>query len=166
MNQMTLFTPTVRRLLADPFFGPFDLSPAFAPVTNGAPSRSSWTPPTDVHDSGAELRIDLELPGVRREDISVRVHDGRLTIEGRRVNAVLTQTEAPGDSDAANLETRPQSPEWSRRERFSGVFRRTFALPDTVDVSRIHAGTSNGVLSIVLPKLEKAQPREIEVQVH
>ncbi len=174
MNQMTLFTPSVRRLLADPFFGPLELSRVFAPMANSAhqrPSRPTWKPLADIRDSGGEIRIDVELPGIRREDLSVRCHDGRLAIEGRRSDAARTPEttsadEAANGSDDASVEVQRDVPAWSRRERFHGVFRRTFNLPDTVDVSRIQARTSNGILTIVLPKLEKAQPREIEVQVH
>ncbi len=174
MNQMTLFTPSVRRLLADPFFAPFELAPAFDRAPSGGAataSRPTWAPPVDVHDSGAELRIDMEMPGIGRDNISVRFHDGRLTIEGRRGAAARTPETPPADeaangNEAPSVEVRPQPHAWSRRERFHGVFRRTFTLPDTVDASRIQATTSNGILTIVLPKLEKALPREIEVQVH
>ena len=55
---------------------------------------------------------------------------------------------------------------WTRRERVSGKFRRSFEVPDSVDPSRIRAESKDGVLTVVLPKLEKVQPRQIEVSVH
>ncbi len=158
MTQMNLFPTSVRRLFADPFFAPLEL-PSFGNGTGDGPV--AWTPPVDVRDSDTEVRIDMELPGVSREDISVRFHDGRLTIEGRRSHETNGNGEAESDVSLA----RPASG-WTRRERFQGVYRRTFSVPDTVDVSAIKAETRDGVLTLTLPKLEKAHPRQIEVQVH
>ena len=175
MTQMSLFTPAVRRLLADPFFGPFDLPSTFAgtPDPSYAPtSWPNWAPPVDVLETDRELRLEVELPGVSRDDVSVRFHDGRLTIEGRRGRRVQA-TDTPEASRNGNveaspdrsLEVRTSDARWAHRERHHGTFRRTFSLPDTVDASAIRAETSDGILTVVLPKLEKAQPRQIEVQV-
>ena len=79
MTHLTLFNPSFRRLFADPFFG---LPVGFG--DGGENGAARWTPPVDVRDSDSEFRIDAELPGVSRENISVRFHDGRLVLEGRR----------------------------------------------------------------------------------
>lgn len=152
MTHLTLFNPSFRRLFADPFF---DLP---VRTTGGASGRGSgaslWTPPVDVRESDTEVVVEAELPGIAREDISVRYHDGRLVLEGRREDV----QEA---GDGAN-----GSGSWVRRERVLGRFHRSFDLPESVDTSAIRAEARDGVLRVVLPKLEKAQPRQIDVSVN
>ena len=154
MTHLTLFDPSVPRLFADPFFRSFGLA--------GLPgrSRTRWTPPVDVFESDRELRIEAELPGVPQKDISVRFHDGRLIIEGTR-----TPTSGSGqEADRSPAAGAPEAP-WTCRERCEGRYHRSFQVPDTVDASRIRAAAQDGVLTVVLPKAEKALPREIEVSV-
>ena len=172
MTHLTLFNPSFQRLFADPFF---DLPARFAQAqlgqarldqarfgeaaggrTNGA---TLWSPPVDVRESDTEVVVEAELPGIAREDIAVRYHDGRLILEGKReeVRETGTGPEA-GDANGAAA--------WLRRERMAGRFHRSFDLPESVDSSAIRAETKDGVLRVVLPKLEKAQPRQIEVSVN
>lgn len=152
MTHLTLFNPSVRRFFADPF------SDLLAPFGGGGERGGSpWSPPVDVRHSDSEVVIEAELPGIPRENISVRFHDGRLILEGRREEVVDTKPES-GKSEASDG--------WTHRERVSGRFQRAFELPDSVDASRIRAESKDGVLTIVLPKLEKARPRQIEVSVH
>ncbi len=156
MTHLTLFNPSFRRLFADPFF---DLP---VRTTGSASGRgigaSLWTPPVDVRASDTEVVVEAELPGIAREDISVRYHDGRLILEGRREEARETGKE--------DCETACASGSWIRRERVLGRFHRSFDLPDSVDSSAIKAESRDGVLRVVLPKLEKAQPRQIDVSVN
>lgn len=165
MTHLTLFDRAFPRLFDD-FF-------AFAPAPRLGTAPSRWAPPVDVRETDSELRIEAELPGVPRENISVRFHDGRLILDGRRDE--LLETPAPtqkkvakGDASLATSEKAdaPRPEGWSRRERFAGRFHRSFELPDSVDTSAIRAESKDGVLTVVLPKLEKAQPRQIEVSVH
>ena len=159
MTHLTLFNPSFRRLFADPFFG---LPVGFG--DGGENGAARWTPPADVRDSDSEFRIDAELPGVSRENISVRFHDGHLILEGRRGEPSGTEAADGSCGDGAANSAPPVA--WTRRERVSGKFRRSFEVPDSVDPSRIRAESKDGVLTVVLPKLEKAQPRQIEVSVH
>ena len=175
MTHLTLFNPSFQRLFANPFF---DLPARFAPAqlgetqldearldqarfgepargrTNGA---TLWRPPVDVRESDTEVVVEAELPGIAREDIAVRYHDGRLILEGQRKDVREAGPEA-GDANGAAA--------WLRRERMAGRFHRSFDLPESVDSSAIRAETKDGVLRVVLPKLEKAQPRQIEVSVN
>ena len=152
MTHLTLFNPSFRRLFSDPFF---DLPVRFAPGESGRENGASlWTPPVDVRESDTEVVVEAELPGIARKDISVRYHQGRLILEGQR--------EEVRESD----ETPSGSPSWLRRERVVGRFHRSFDLPETVDSTAIRADSRDGVLRVVLPKLEKAQPRQIEVSVN
>ena len=174
MTHLTLFNPSFQRLFANPFF---DLPARFAPAqldearldqaqfgepaggrTNGA---TLWGPPVDVRESDTEVVVEAELPGIAREDIAVRYHDGRLILEGQREEVRETGPEAgPEAGDANGAAT------WLRRERMAGRFHRSFDLPESVDSSGIRAETKDGVLRVVLQKFEKAQPRQIEVSVN
>ncbi len=154
MTHLTLFDRPFSRLFVDPFFG---LPAGFG---DGEPGGVRWAPPVDVRDSDSEFRIEAELPGIPRDHLSVRFHDGRLTLEGHRDGGVETESGGEGGEPS----TAPAG--WTQRERITGKFRRIFEVPDTVDPSGIRAESKDGVLTVVLPKVEKAQPRQIEVSVH
>ena len=152
MTNLTLFDPSFRRVFSDPFFGPF-----FGPSN---PSRDAGrgcaeTPAVDIRSTDSEVVIETDLPGVPRENISIRFHDGRLTVAGRRDEVIETPKASEGGS----------TPAWTHRERYATSFQRAFEVPDSVDASKIRAESKDGVLTIVLPKLEQAQPRQIEVSV-
>ncbi len=152
MTHLALFNPSFRRLFADPFF---DLPVRTTGSASGRGSGASlWTPPVDVRESDTEVVVEAELPGIAREDISVRYHDGRLILEGQR-----EEVQETGDGENG-------SGSWVRRERVLGRFHRSFDLPESVDTSAIRAESRDGVLRVVLPKLEKAQPRQIDVSVN
>ena len=130
---------------------------AFGPPRIGPNGATLWRPPVNVRESDTEVVVEAELPGIAREDIAVRYHDGRLILEGQRKDVREAGPEAGDAKDAAA---------WLRRERMAGRFHRSFDLPESVDSSNIRAETKDGVLRVVLPKLEKAQPRQIEVSVN
>ncbi len=108
----------------------------------------TWAPRADIHDSEKNVVIDVEIPGIPKEDIKVEVKNGLLTVTGERKQEQKTET-----------------PEGARIERHYGKFERSFILPDTVDEEKIKAGYTNGVLTLTLPKTEKAVPREVAVEV-
>ena len=152
MTQMTLFNPAFRRLFGDPFF---DLPVRHAEGESGGTNGPSlWRPPVDVRESDTEVIVEAELPGIPSDGISVRYHDGRLILEGQREEVRET-----GDDSQ-------DSGGWVRRERIVGRFHRSFDLPDSVDSSAIRAESRDGVLRVVLPKLERAQPRQIDISVN
>ena len=208
MTNLTVFhpTPTLRRFFRDGFPGDSLFGTLFGDFAGEASADASpdastdalprWSPRVDVRDRGPEVVIEADLPGVRREDLSIRFDSGTLIVEGRRgratdaapvggngdaspevsPNDASTDAASPNDTGAngtaangTDTEVSPNGndrPVWSHRERVTGRFRRTFRLPETVDVSRIRAESRDGVLTITLPKLEQALPRRIEVAVH
>ena len=113
---------------------------------NGEAVGSAWTPSCDVREDKDHLTITMDLPGVKAEDVRISLENQVLTVRGDR-----QQVSEQGDE------------RWHRYERSYGSFERSFALPATVDAERIQATTDNGVLTISLPKVEKARPREIPV---
>ena len=128
--------------LMDEAFAGFPFTP-----TNGDAVGSAWTPTVDIREDQNHLTITMDLPGVRPEDVKLSLENQVLSISGEK--------------QTANQEKDEQ---WHRWERSYGRFERTFTLPQTVDAERIEATTDNGVLTVRLPKSEKARPREIPVR--
>jgi len=111
--------------------------------------KTDWAPVVDITENRDAFVITAELPGIRKEDVKVHVHDGVLTIEGER------QDENKEEDDRRH-----------RVERFYGHFARSFSLPEHVDEENIKANYRDGVLELTLAKQEKAKPRSIEVEVN
>lgn len=107
-----------------------------------------WAPLADVSETEGEYLIKAELPEVRKEDVSVTVLDGVLTLSGERRH-----------------EKREDSEKLHRVERRYGVFERRFALPEDADESGIKAESRDGVLVIHVPKHKVAQPQPRQIQV-
>ena len=107
-----------------------------------------WTPAFDVYEEKDNFVVKAELPGMKKEDINVSLHDGDLIISGERKS-----------------ETKGEGTEVYRAERFFGKFQRSVSLPATVAANSVKAEYKDGVLTVTLPKSEEAKPRQIEVKV-
>jgi HSP20 family protein len=119
-------------------------APAFG--EQGDVITSTWFAPTDVSEDGNSLRITMELPGVNPDDVRLSLENNILSIRGEKKHQIEENNERV-----------------HRFERTYGMFERTFALPNTVDPEKIEARYENGVLFVVIPKAERAKPREIRV---
>jgi HSP20 family protein len=108
----------------------------------------NWAPAVDIFERGDNLILSAELPGVRREELDLKVEGNVLTLRGERLRDKTVQEE-----------------QYHRVERSYGTFSRSFTLPSTVDSSRIEARFKDGILEVVLPKAEDAKPKKIDVQV-
>lgn len=117
-------------------------------ITRDAESTAAWIPAVDVFETAEGLRVIAELPGVKPEDVKVSVEQGVLTLRGEKRQSAEEQTESV-----------------HRYERSYGVFQRSFQLPSSVDADRIDARMEHGVLTIALPKAEKAKAKEIAVKI-
>jgi HSP20 family protein len=112
-------------------------------------SRGDWIPPVDIFENDKhEIVIKAEMPGMKREDIDLRVENNTLTLRGER-----------------RRETEVKDEQYHRVERAYGVFARSFSLPATVDAGHVNADYKDGVLTVTLPLREEAKPRQIQVQV-
>ena len=107
-----------------------------------------WTPLVDVYETKDGIRLMVELPGVKQEDIEVSIEADNLTLKGER-----------------KRETEVKENQYHRIERSYGKFQRSILLPEAVDASRVKATYRDGVLEIQLPKKEEAKPKEIKVEV-
>ncbi len=112
-------------------------------------TATDWAPAADVSETEGEYLIKADLPAVRKEDVSITVQDGVLTLSGERRQEKHTENE-----------------KLHRVERTYGSFARRFALPENVDEQAIRAESRDGVILIHIPKhkVEQPQPRQIEIQ--
>ena len=115
----------------------------------GSQVSESWTPVVDVYEDQENFVVQAELPGLKREDIEVSLHDGTLTLSGER-----------------KAEKRSEETEVYRAERYVGRFQRALVLPATVAADKVKAGYTDGVLTVTLPKTEEARLKKIDVSVN
>ena len=106
---------------------------------------SGWSPALDIYQNNDAVIARVELPGMRKEDIEISLHDGMLTISGERKSET-------GEGDKAE-----------RTERYIGKFRRSVSLPAQVDANKVSASYRDGILTVTLPKAEEAKPKQIQV---
>ena len=111
-------------------------------------TAGAWTPVVDIFEEMDALRIVAEIPGVKPENVHISVEANVLTIQGTKEQVAEEKAEKV-----------------HRYERTYGAFERSFTLPTTVDPEHIKATYGTGLLTLVLPKVEKAKPRQIKVEV-
>jgi Molecular chaperone (small heat shock protein) len=107
---------------------------------------TGWSPALDLYQSNDNVVAVIELPGMRKEDIEISLHDGALTISGEH--------KQESNSNAEKAE---------RTERYVGRFRRSIALPTRVDAGKVSATYRDGILTVTLPKAEEVKPKQIQV---
>jgi HSP20 family molecular chaperone IbpA len=104
---------------------------------------------TDVIETEGEIRVVCEMPGMRPDDIDVELENNVLTLRGEKHEE---RSDENGDDASYHL-----------RERRWGRFTRSFVLPREVEQDRIRADYADGILTVTIPKSEKARRRRIEI---
>ncbi|MBI1986969.1 MAG: Hsp20/alpha crystallin family protein [Nitrospinae bacterium] len=107
-----------------------------------------WAPPVDIYETEKEIVLKAELPGMSQDDFSVEVRDNTLTLKGERKQEKEAREEG-----------------YYQMERCYGAFQRSFTLPNTVQQDKAKARYKDGVLEVVLPKVETVVPKQIPVEV-
>ena len=110
-------------------------------------STSNFVPAVDVYEDAQKVQLKLEVPGIRPDDLDIRVEGRTLTVRGER-----------------KFESEEKEENFHRIERRYGSFVRSFTLPATVDTDSIDAQTADGVLTISLAKKPEAKPKQITVK--
>jgi HSP20 family molecular chaperone IbpA len=105
-----------------------------------------FTPAVDIFETDRAITLLADMPGVNAEQLSVDLRDDTLTLRGEV-------------ADESSQDVKPLVVEY-----FIGHYHRRFNLPEVIDQGKIEAHIKNGVLRLVLPKVEKAAPRKIPVQ--
>ena len=123
----------------DPFNEMKDLERKFfnTNLSMGDSSISTFTPVVNTREGEFAYHVEVDLPGVKKDDISIDVSDGVLTITGERSHKKEVKEE-----------------DYYKLESSYGKFQRSFTLPSGVDSENISAATDNGVLEVVVPKLK------------
>ena len=114
---------------------------------DSATRDASWTPAVDIHEEPGQFIVRADLPGVKPADIEITAEKGVLALRGAR-----------------NFEQKNDDGHYSRIERVTGKFVRTFTLPENVATDQINAKFKDGVLELTIPKIARPEPRRIEVQ--
>jgi HSP20 family protein len=109
---------------------------------------ATFVPPVDVYEDEKQIVLKLEVPGVKLEDLDIRLENQRLTVKGER-----------------RFETQEKAENFHRIERRFGSFARSFTLPQTVDTEGVTAAYDAGVLTISLGKKAEAQPKQVKIEV-
>lgn len=121
----------------------FDRFPGWS--ESGA-TTGAWSPNVDIFESENELVVKAELPGIDPKDVELNVENNVLSISGHR-----------------KLEFEDKKENYHRVERAYGSFSRSFSLPRLIDETKIEAEYKDGVLTVHIPKHEKAKPRQIKI---
>ena len=119
-----------------------------AELTRTSQVLSGWTPAIDLFEDKDNFVVRAELPGMKKDDIDISLHDGSLSISGER-----------------KAEEKYQEAEVYRAERFFGRFQRTITFPTPVAPDKVQAQYKDGLLTVTLPKTEEAKPKHIDVNV-
>jgi len=114
---------------------------------SGQATTTAWAPALDISERKDAYLVTVELPGVEADDLQITLEDGLLTIQGERHFA----------HDSSEQQ-------FHRIERRYGAFRRSITLPAQVMAEQIEAMVDNGVLQILVPKMEEAKPKRIQVR--
>ena len=114
---------------------------------SGRATTTAWAPALDISERKDAYLVTVELPGVEADDLQITLEDGLLTIQGERHFA----------HDSSEQQ-------FHRVERRYGAFRRSITLPAHVMADGIQATVDNGVLQILVPKMEEATPKRIQVR--
>jgi HSP20 family protein len=112
----------------------------------GAEGR--WVPAVDISEDDDNLFVDVEVPGMKKEDIKVSLEHNVLSLKGEK-----------------KQEKEVKDENFHRWERSYGSFARSFELPVPVQADKIKANYHDGVLHIALPKAEEVKPKEIPIEV-
>jgi HSP20 family protein len=120
--------------------------PASDPIVEDEIAGCDWKPAVDILETVAGVIIKADLPGVKKENVSVELKDNLVTLKGERT------TDIPAESEKCY-----------RRERCFGSFFRAFMLPGRICADHVRAVLKNGVLEIHFPKSDKEKPRQVPV---
>lgn len=133
--------------LADPLRGEMeDLMRRFFGDEDNAPVVKSWAPRVDVEETDNEILVKADLPGVDPKNVEISIENGVLTVRGERKE-----------------EKEEKKKNYHRIERITGSFFRAVPLPSAADAEKVSASSTNGVVTVTIPKKAEAMPKKITV---
>jgi HSP20 family protein len=111
-------------------------------------ATGQFVPPVDVYEDAQKVVLKLEVPGIKQEDLDIRLENQTLTIKGER-----------------KFEAEEKEENFHRIERRFGSFSRSFSIPQTVDTDSVTASYEAGVLTVALGKKAEAKPKQVKIAV-
>ncbi len=123
----------------------FNRKLAVSPTRKGG--DTDWYPKVDIHEDKEAYHFDLEVPGMDKSMLDIKIEDNVLTIKGER-----------------KREEEKKEKNYYRVEREYGTFSRSFWLPETADPGRVNAEYKNGMLFVTIGRRETAKPKQIEIK--
>jgi HSP20 family protein len=108
----------------------------------------AWRPAVDIYETEDGIAIDVELPGIGKEDVAVEIKDDVLTLKGERP-----------------VNPRIKEDDYYRRERLYGPFKRSFSLHQNIQPALIKATFKDGILRIEIPHPAENKPKQVTVNV-
>jgi HSP20 family protein len=108
--------------------------------------EGEWTPTVNFFEKDGSFHLTAEVPGINKEDISVTVNNGIVTLSGKKES-----------------EKEEKNRDYYLKETRSGSFSRSFRLPGDIDETKVDATYKDGVLTVVLPRKEESKAKKIEV---
>ena len=111
--------------------------------------KGNWTPAVDISEDDNNFYLNVDLPGMTKDEVKVRFEDGMLSITGEKKS-----------------EKEEKKVNYHRVERSFGRFERSFRVPSRISANKIDAKFDKGVLTVTMPKAEEAKPKEIEVKIN
>ena len=117
------------------------------PVEEGT-SITAFAPPVEIKEKAKEFLITIELPGIKKEEVSIKIKDSLLSISGEK-----------------KQEKKTEEKNYHRTERIYGSFQRTFRLPEYADQDNIAAEYKDGILNVSIPKLKESISKNVEIKI-
>jgi len=112
---------------------------------NSASLSHDFSPTINTREGEFAYHIELDLPGIKKEDINIQIEDNVLVVSGER-----------------KIKKEIKEENYYKIESNFGSFSRSFSLPEEVDIENIHAESEDGVLEVVVPKLESAKVDKVK----
>jgi len=107
--------------------------------------KVDFTPAINTREGEFAYHVEVDLPGMKKEDINIKVEDNTLVISGER-----------------KVKDEIKEENYYKVESQFGSFSRSFTLPEEADIENIHAESQDGVLEVVVPKLESAKVDKVK----
>lgn len=144
--------------MRDEFLKPFDqvfdqmLTQQFPNFTEqtGIDFLKGAYPKCNIIDTNEDVQVIAEIPGLTRDEVSIKVESGFMTISGKQASMTKDDNEV----------------RYIRRELKHSSFKRSFELGDTLDPTKISANFENGILNITIPKKEESLPKTIDIAIN
>jgi len=112
---------------------------------NEATFTDSFSPSINTREGEFAYHVEVDLPGIKKEDVDIKIQDNTLIISGER-----------------KVKDEIKEENYYKIESSFGTFSRSFTLPDEIDLENIHAESDNGVLEVTIPKLETAKVDKVQ----